>query len=133
MAQVKYSRQREAIKHYLKNTKSHPTANTIYEDLSKEYPNISLGTVYRNLNFLVENGDIIRLNCGEDVDRFDADTDAHYHFLCRICHEVSDLEMESLTHINTLASASFDGEIEGHSVFFQGICAKCKQAYPNDV
>lgn len=133
MAQVKYSRQREAIKRYLKNTKAHPTANTIYEDLSKEYPNISLGTVYRNLNFLVENGDIIRLNCGEDVDRFDADTDTHYHFLCRICHEVSDLEMEPLTHINTLASASFSGKIETHSVFFQGICGRCKQYYQNDV
>lgn len=127
MARIKYSRQREAIKSYLKNTKLHPTANIIYEDLSREYPNISLGTVYRNLNFLVENGEIIRLHCGEDGDRFDADTSMHYHFLCRICHQVSDLKIDPLTHINTLASIAFDGEIEEHSVFFKGVCGKCKQ------
>lgn len=127
MAQIKYSRQREAIKLYLQNTTSHPTANTIYEDLSAEYPKISLGTVYRNLNFLVETGEIVRLQCGDECDHFDATVTPHYHFLCHQCKKVMDLHMEPLTHIDTLASVDFDGEIEGHSLIFHGICPDCKK------
>lgn len=125
MAQTKYSRQREAVKHYLRCVRTHPTANTIYEDLSHKYPNISLGTVYRNLNFLVEQGKVTRLHYEGESDRYDGNTEPHYHFLCRSCHQVFDLPMEPLNHIDTLASVNFDGEIEGHSVLFHGICREC--------
>ena len=54
MAAIKYSRQREAIKHYLASTKEHPTADTVYLHVKEDFPNISLGTVYRNLNLLTE-------------------------------------------------------------------------------
>ena len=60
MAALKYSRQREAIKHYLASTKEHPTADTVYMHVKKEFPNISLGTVYRNLNLLTDIGEAIR-------------------------------------------------------------------------
>ena len=83
MATLKYSKQREAIKDYLSNTKEHPTADTIYTHLRKENPNISLGTIYRNLNLLVELGEVIKLTCGDGSDHYDATVDPHYHILCK--------------------------------------------------
>ena len=62
MAALKYSRQREAIKHYLASTKEHPTADTVYMHVKKEFPNISLGTVYRNLNLLTDIGEAIKIS-----------------------------------------------------------------------
>lgn len=127
MAVMKYSRQRESIKEYLAHTKEHPTADTVYQNLRTIYPNISLGTVYRNLNLLSEQGEILKLSCGDGRDRFDATITPHYHFLCRECNGVYDLEMNDIEHINIIAGANFDGEIEGHSTFFYGKCASCKK------
>ena len=59
MAAIKYSRQREAIKHYLASTKEHPTADTVYLHVKEDFPSISLGTVYRNLNLLTDIGEAI--------------------------------------------------------------------------
>lgn len=128
MAAVKYSRQRESIKQYLMGTKSHPTADAVYRHVRTEYPNISLGTVYRNLNFLVERGEIIRLTCGDGSEHYDADTSKHYHFICRECERVSDLSVEPLNHVNTLASVGFDGIIESHTILFHGVCPECLAA-----
>ncbi len=126
MATLKYSRQRESIKDYLANTTSHPTADTVYSKIREIYPNISLGTVYRNLNLLVSQGEILQLSCGDGCDRFDGNPDPHYHFVCTECHNVYDLEMESIDHINVIAGASFKGEIEGHNTYFFGKCEDCK-------
>ena len=126
MKTVKYSRQREAIKNYLMSTKEHPTAETVYEAIREVCPNISLGTVYRNLTFLVDHGEIIRIRCGEDSDRFDGNTARHYHFICRNCGCVKDLMMLSIDHIDAIAGEHFDGRIEGHDAYFYGLCACCK-------
>ena len=93
MAKTNFSRQREAIKDYLASTTSHPTADTIYENIKKIYPNISLGTVYRNLNLLVEQGEVLKLSCDDNRDHFDATTTPHHHFFCKCCHQVSDLPL----------------------------------------
>lgn len=127
MAALKYSRQRESIKEFLAHTKSHPTADTVYTTIREIYPNISLGTVYRNLNLLVAQGEVQQLSCGDGCDRFDGNPAPHYHFICSQCHNVYDLEMESIDHINVIAGASFDGEIEGHNTLFYGKCAQCKK------
>ena len=125
MAVTKFSRQRQAILDYLMSTKEHPTADTVYANVRERYPNVSLGTVYRNLNRLAEEGQILRLTCGDGSDRFDGNPSPHYHFLCKGCGRVIDLPMESLHHIDTLAGASFDGTIEGHMVLFFGQCPEC--------
>ncbi len=125
MSAVKYSRQRQSIKEYLADTKEHPTADMVYANVRKRYPNISLGTVYRNLNLLVEQGEAVRLTCGDGSERYDGDTAPHYHLRCRECGGVFDLSMDSLEHINTLAAAHFAGVIEGHSVLFYGKCPGC--------
>ncbi len=122
---VKYSRQREAIKMFLMSRKDHPTAETIYQNVKQEYPNISLGTVYRNLTFLCENGDAIKISCGDKSERFDGNPMPHYHFYCKECGGVSDLEMDDISFINTLAMKNFNGRIDGHNTLFYGICEKC--------
>ncbi len=127
MAVNKYSRQREAIKEYLAHTKEHPTADTVYMHIRATYPNISLGTVYRNLNLLAEQGEIIKINCQDGSDRFDGYAEPHYHFLCNDCGKVMDIEMESIDHINKIAGAGFSGKIEGHVTFFYGRCYECNQ------
>lgn len=125
MAVNKYSRQREAIKEYLSGTKEHPTADTVYMHIKQIYPNISLGTVYRNLNLLAEKGEILKLNCQDGCDRFDGNPKPHYHFLCRGCGRVFDIEMDSIDHINVIAGANFKGKVEGHVTFFYGMCTEC--------
>jgi len=125
MKTVKYSRQRESIKDYLMSNKDHPTADMVYSAIKEIYPHISLGTVYRNLAFLVEQGDVIKLSCGEECDRFDIDTSQHYHFICKKCHHVIDLKMHDINHINIVAESNFDGQIEGHKTYFFGTCKDC--------
>ena len=102
MAVLKYSRQRESIINCLKGRKDHPTADMIYASVREEYPKISLGTVYRNLSLLVDQGEILRFSCGEGQDHYDADTSQHYHFVCKKCRAVSDLHMSPLEHIDVL-------------------------------
>lgn len=122
---IKYSRQRECIKHFLVNRYDHPTAETIYINVKKEFPNISLGTVYRNLSLLTELGEIQKISTGIGPDRFDGNPAPHYHFFCRNCGCVTDLDMEGIDHINILAGSQFDGEIEGNITYFYGKCADC--------
>lgn len=124
----KFSRQREAIKEYLANTTEHPTADTVYMKIRAIYPNISLGTVYRNLNLLAEQGEIIKIKCHDGSDRFDGRAKPHYHFVCNNCRSVLDLEMESIDHINKIAGAGFKGKIEGHETFFYGKCPNCLES-----
>ena len=122
---LKYSRQRESIKKFLMTRTDHPTAETIYENLRKEYPKISLGTVYRNLSLLTDIGEIQTISTGVGPDRFDGNPKPHYHFICKNCGQVMDLKMQGLEHINLLAQHEFPGAIEGHSVFFYGRCEAC--------
>ena len=122
---IKHSRQRECIKEFLADRFDHPTAETIYLNVKKEFPNISLGTVYRNLSLLTNQGIIRKLSTGIGPDRFDGNTSPHYHVLCTECGSVLDLDMENIEHINTLAGSQFDGEIYGHVTYFLGKCRNC--------
>lgn len=128
MQRVRHSKQRDAIKAYLLSTTSHPTAEAVYEQLQNVFPNISLGTVYRNLNFLVDHGEALRLDMGDGNDHFDGNVMPHNHFFCRKCHHVLDLEMDGINHIDVIANAGFDGIIEGHTIYFTGLCPDCAQA-----
>lgn len=125
MATLKHSRQREMIKAFLMTRKDHPTADVVYMNVRQQNPNISLGTVYRNLTLLADIGEIRRLRVGDGVDHFDADTSPHYHFVCSECGCVSDLEMDSIEEITEIAGANFDGYIAGHITYFYGTCGKC--------
>ena len=125
MATLKYSRQRESIKNYLSSTTAHPTADIVYLNVKEEYPSISLGTVYRNLNLLADIGDAIKIVTPYGGDRFDGRTYPHNHFLCTSCGKLIDLEMDNIDHINNIAGKKFDGLIESHTTLFYGKCSSC--------
>ena len=122
---LKHSRQRDCIQTFLMSRYDHPTAETVYLNIRKDFPKISLATVYRNLSLLAELGEIQKISTGNGPDRFDAVTAPHNHFVCSCCGKVIDLEMESIAHINEVAGKSFDGKIEGHSIHFYGYCPDC--------
>ena len=80
----KRSRQREKVLDIVRSTKSHPTADWVFHEVRKELPNISLATVYRNLNLLAESGEISEVICDGQL-RFDANKEEHFHFICKSC------------------------------------------------
>lgn len=125
MKTLKYSRQRESIKSCLMARCDHPTADALYTSIREEYPNISLGTVYRNLNLLVELGEIRKLSCGNGADRYDADLTPHYHFVCRSCGAVHDLPLALLSDVEKQAEELSGGEIDSHTIYFYGTCRNC--------
>ena len=127
MAALKYSRQRESIKHYLMTTTKHPTADEIYMHVKREFPNISLGTVYRNLNLLTDIGEAVKISTPNGGDRFDGRIEPHNHFLCTKCGRLLDLEldMQSIEEVNLLAAENFDGIITSSSTLFYGECSDC--------
>lgn len=127
MANLKYSRQREAIKEFLADTAEHPTADTVYMHVRKEFPRISLGTVYRNLNLLADMGEIMKITTPDGGDRFDAMTAPHYHVLCQKCGRVQDLHMKHMASFDKEAQKCFDGCIESHTAMFYGTCVDCIQ------
>ena len=88
---------------------------------------INPATAAKGINLLVEQGEALRLDCGDGVDHFDGDTRPHYHFACRGCGCVMDLEMDPIDHIDQIAGAGFDGEIQGHRVLFYGLCPDCRK------
>lgn len=124
MTALKYSRQRESIKSFLLSRYDHPTADIIYINVRKEFPNISLGTVYRNLALLTELGEIIKITT-DGADRFDAHVEPHSHFICRKCHNLLDIHLENEDLINAQAQKAFSGQIEGHTIQYYGICGNC--------
>lgn len=124
MAGKRYSRQRELIYQAVLGSKEHPTAEMVYQWLKPVNPNLSLGTVYRNLNLLAEEGVLIRMPF--PVERYDADTHPHSHFRCKGCGRVFDLALDHDEAIDRLAAAvAPDFRVEGHDLTFTGLCPQC--------
>lgn len=122
----RYSRQRELILDALLNTDKHPTAETVYNWLKPENPGLSLGTVYRNLNQLADEGRIIRL--AFPVERFDANTQPHAHMLCKNCGNVYDLmDVCYDKSLDEFAECSSGHRILYHELLFTGICKLCTE------
>lgn len=122
---LKHSKQRDSIKEFLATRKDHPTADVVYMNVRQSFPNISLGTVYRNLTLLADIGEIARLRVGDGVDHFDYDTSPHYHFVCSECGSVTDLNMPIMDQMTNTARENFEGEIEGQVTYFYGRCGNC--------
>ncbi len=124
------TRQKRIIFEILKNTKSHPTADWIYEQARKEIPDISLGTVYRNLNLLKESGQILELNYGSSYSRFDGNPENHYHFQCVECGRVYDVDLPGECTKLLQQNAVLDGHVvDTHRLEFYGKCRECKELH----
>ena len=119
-------RKRNAILTYLQSTKAHPSAETIYADLKPEIPDLSLGTVYRNLSLFKEQGLIQSLGTVKGVERFDGDTHSHIHFICTDCGAVQDIEgMPNLPSLRASAEHDLGSQIDGCQITFTGLCRNC--------
>jgi Fe2+ or Zn2+ uptake regulation protein len=129
---VRRTRQREAILAVLRGTKCHPTADWVYQEVRKEMPHVSLGTIYRNLRTLSEHGEIQELAFGSAHSRFDANPDNHYHFICEECGTIEDLEMPALAELGKEALELPGYEVRGHRLEFHGICPHCSHHRSDD-
>jgi Fur family peroxide stress response transcriptional regulator len=127
MAKTRMTKQRKTILEVLKNTDSHPTADWIYEKVKQEIPNISLGTVYRNLNLLAEKDKITVINYANDQSHYDGNTKNHYHFRCNKCNNVFDLEVKLFEkEIDAIVNNNTDFEVDSHRLEFYGLCPDCQ-------
>lgn len=125
-ASTRYSKKREAIIGMLTSTDTHPSAEWIYQSLKGEYPDLSLGTVYRNLAKFKESGSIISVGFVHGQERYDGNTSPHPHFICRQCGAVIDLHMLKLhIDLNKEASALSGFRVDSHELVFHGYCDKC--------
>lgn len=122
----KRSRQREEILKILRNTDTHPTASWIYDELKKEFNNLSMGTVYRNVNILIDQNLVTKIESGSSFDRFDGKVSPHYHFICRECDSIHDLPMAVMEEINEQADSITGHDIKEHRINFYGLCEDCK-------
>ena len=122
---ARYSRQREAIRRQLSNRGDHPTAETLYAELKKEIPELSLATVYRNLGQLVEWGEISKID-SYGAARFDWVVEPHSHFFCRECGCVVDMP-EADDKLPRDIADRFDGVIESSASNFFGLRRECKE------
>jgi Fur family peroxide stress response transcriptional regulator len=120
------TRQRQAVLDVLRGTTSHPTADMIYEDVKKVIPNISKGTVYRNLNILREMGEISELNLSGTVSRFEGRQDNHYHFRCDNCGRVFDLDEPVDVELDKKVAEKTGFKISYHQLEFRGLCRDCR-------
>ena len=125
MAIRKFSKQRESIRANLKQRSDHPTAEMIYSDIRIQYPNISLGTVYRNLTVLAEEGEIRKISLTGGAEHFDGDVSPHHHVVCRSCGRIFDLQMDTPAVLYEEAASRFTGMIESCHIGFYGVCEAC--------
>ncbi|MDP2660778.1 MAG: transcriptional repressor [Dehalococcoidia bacterium] len=119
------TRQRRAILEYLRGATSHPSASALHEVLRKDIPNISLGTVYRALGVLQEEGTIQELPY-DDFSRYDARTDHHYHITCLACGRVADVEVAPALEEMTAHVQASRFKVVGHRLDFTGYCESCQ-------
>lgn len=119
-----FSSKREAIFKTIASTKSHPSAKWVYDQLKDEIPNLSLGTVYRNIALFKEQGRVITVANVNGEERIDADVTDHAHFVCECCNSVYDLVSSEQSPLEKqLLQNGF--EIKRKNVVFFGICKKC--------
>ncbi len=119
------SKQRQRILEILQSTEMHPTATWIFDRLRREYPSLSLGNVYRNLNILVEQGSIIELKFGSTFDRYCANVKPHYHFICEKCSAIKDLDLPPSHELNARVEKMTNYKVLNHRLNSSALCDNC--------
>lgn len=126
MKRQNYSRKREAIYNVLCSTKCHPTADWIYQQLKPVYPDLSLGTVYRNIARFKEEGVIVSVGVVNGQERLDANVSPHAHFVCAECGSVIDLdEINQNAAIDKEVTDKYHFDVQYHDLVFHGKCSEC--------
>ena len=121
---MRTSHQRDAILEYLRSERAHRSATEIYDAVREKIPNISLGTVYRNLGQLVEAGKIITVETQDKFVYYDGYIKPHTHFVCKGCKQIFDFEYETI-YPEQITSNGF--QIESERTVYYGLCNNCKK------
>ena len=119
--------QRDLVLQAVRALHHHPTAEEIYQETVKHHPNISKGTVYRNLNLLAQRGDILKVELPDGADRFDFKVAGHHHAHCRLCGSVYDMDIPQLAEVLDIGQEVQGFQIETCQVLFRGVCPNCRQ------
>ena len=124
---IRLTTQRQIILEELTKLKTNPTAPEVYDVVRKRLPRIGLGTVYRNLELMADNGMILKIEVGGIPNRFDAITKPHYHIRCSRCGKVEDMDVPVNDDLVKAAAKNCLYQIIGHRVEFTGVCPDCQQ------
>lgn len=125
---TKQFRKRNAILTYLRSVTNHPSAETVFTELKQEIPDLSMGTVYRNLNLFKQQGLAVIVATVKGVERFDGNTDPHVHFICTECDAVIDLmDMEVPESLKKIAQNCCGGNVTDCQLTFTGQCKTCNE------
>ncbi len=121
---MRFSRQRELVLQRIISSKNHPTADWIFNEAKKVKPNISFGTVYRNLNQLIDQG-LIRMIQLNSVAHYDGNMDPHDHFICNECNQIYDIEINRENFISEMELKT-QHHVSSYHIKVKGTCRKCK-------
>jgi Fur family ferric uptake transcriptional regulator len=121
------TKQRRRILEALRLGNDHPSAEELYEQVRREMPKISLGTIYRNLEVLTALGEIQTLSFGSSLKRFDGNPRQHYHIRCLQCERLADAPVPVAATLDRLVRSLTDYEVYGHRLEFIGLCPHCRR------
>lgn len=124
---IRMTSQRYAILKYLAEDEKHPTANEIYEDLKDDFPNMSVATIYNNLNFFMQAGIVNELPFGDGSSRFDLTDTQHYHVICNNCGKVEDFNYPGLAEVEKVVESMTNFKVDGHRFKVTGLCKDCQK------
>lgn len=123
---TRYSRKREAILEAIRATDVHPSADWVYQLLKPQYPDLSLGTVYRNLSKFKEDGEVVGIGTVNGYERFDGNVVPHAHFICKSCAAVLDFhKLAPDADLDQAAQEQYGVEVDHHELTFHGTCPNC--------
>ena len=117
--------QRQIILETINRFITHPTVEELYSEIQKSHPSISKTTIYRNLRQLANGGQIGRVALPGDVERYDKRTDRHYHFQCKSCGRLLDVDIDYLEGIDEKVREKYGFLVDEHDIVFKGVCPKC--------
>ena len=128
----RHTLQRDLILEAVKELHCHATADDVYDLIVTKHPNISRGTVYRNLKLLSDIGEIRKVEITSGADRFDHECHAHYHARCIKCNKVFNVEMDFIDDLQKNIKDTHGFEFTGHDLIFKGICLECNSLKSSD-
>lgn len=119
--------QRQLVLKAIRELDNHPTVEEVYKVIVKEYPDISKGTVYRNMKSMVNAGFLRRVSSPGGADRFETILARHYHVICRRCGAFVNVSIDYESHLDYLAAKMTNYKIDSHDTVFHGLCPTCQK------
>jgi len=124
---IRITPQRLEMISILKDSKEHVTAEHIYKKLVKQFPSVSIATVYNNLKLFVNLGIVKELQFGESLSKFEWIEKDHYHIICSSCGKIEDFYYPQLKEVESFAQDLSKFKIKNHHLLFYGLCKECSK------